>query len=204
MYQYIKGSVTEKDLQNKIIILEKDGIGYQIFTNLKTMNKLSLESEAKIFLKSIIKEEEMKLYGFADKASKEIYEILLSVSGVGPKAAMNILEALDIDDLISAVLNDKPKLISQAQGIGTKTAQRIALELNTKLNKFNQNYSKNDNTDTDSYSCEEEVMNILVNLGFDEITAHKRIKLAKESDITDECELLVRFCLQESENLVIA
>lgn len=204
MYQYIKGSVTEKDLQNKIIILEKDGIGYQIFTNLKTMNKLSLESEAKIFLKSIIKEEEMKLYGFADKASKEIYEILLSVSGVGPKAAMNILEALDIDDLISAVLNDKPKLISQAQGIGTKTAQRIALELNTKLNKFNQNYSKNDNTDTDSYSCEEEVMNILVNLGFDEITALKRIKLAKESDITDECELLVRFCLQESENLVIA
>ncbi|NQY80292.1 MAG: Holliday junction branch migration protein RuvA [Candidatus Caenarcaniphilales bacterium] len=202
MYQYIKGTIVEKDLQNKIIILEQAGIGYQIFTNLKTMNKLSLEAEAKVFLKSVIKEEEMKLFGFADKASKEIYEILLSVSGVGPKAAMNILEALDIDDLISAVLNDKPKLISQAQGIGTKTAQRIALELNTKLNKFNQNYNKNENTDSDSYSSEEEVMNILVNLGFDEITAHKRIKLAKESGITDECELLVRFCLQENENLV--
>ena len=181
MYQYIKGTVVEKDLQNKIFVIEQAGIGYLIQSNLKTLNKLSLESEAKVFLKSVIKEEEMKLYGFIDKASKEIYEILLSVSGVGPKAAMNILEALDIDDLISAVLNDKPKLISQAQGIGSKTAQRIALELNTKLHKYNQNHTSNEKDKSEDYSCEEEVMNILVNLGFDEITAHKRIKLAKES-----------------------
>lgn len=197
----MKGTVVEKDLQNKIIILEQAGIAYQIFSNLKTMNKISLESEAKIFLKSIIKEEEMKLYGFADKASKEIYEILLSVSGVGPKAAMSILEALDIDDLISAVLNDKPKLISQAQGIGTKTAQRIALELNTKLLKFNRNHSSPE-TNSESYSCEEEVTNILVNLGFDEITIHNRIKLAKESGIEDDSEILVRFCLQKNESLI--
>ena len=147
MYQYLKGLLVEKDLQNKSIVVEQGGWGYLIQTNLKTMNKFHLDSELKLYVKAIIKEEEMKLFGFADKASKEIYEILLSVSGVGPKAAMSILDALDIDDLISAVLNDKPKLISQAQGIGLKTAQRIALELNTKLNKFNSNYNSQSESD---------------------------------------------------------
>ena len=200
MYQYLKGKVIEKDLQNKFVVIEQNGFGYLIQTNLKTINRLEIGAESQIFLKGIIKEEEIKLFGFIDKASKEIYEILTSVSGVGPKAAMNILEALDIDDLISAVLNDKPKLISQAQGIGLKTAQRIVLELNTKLNKFNQNYSKlDDSRSNQGFACESEVMNILVNLGFDEITSYKSLKNAQEAGITDDSELLVRFCLQNQE-----
>jgi Holliday junction DNA helicase RuvA len=196
MYQYLKGVLVEKDLIHKTLVIEQGGIAYLIQTNLRTMNNLEVNSNVKVFLKAIIKEEEIKLFGFADKANKEMYEHLQSVSGVGPKSAMNILDALDIQDIISAVLNDKPKLLSAAQGIGLKTAQRIVLELNTKLHKFNIHHQVQTETKEGAYKCIDEVTGILVNLGFSEIEAYNKIRAAKASHIEDSSELVVRFCLQ--------
>ena len=198
MYQYLKGILVEKDLIHKTLVVEQNSIGYLIQSNLRTMNNLEVNSNVKIFLKAIIKEEEIKLFGFADKANKEMYEHLQSVSGVGPKSAMNILDALDIQDIISAVINDKPKLLSAAQGIGLKTAQRIVLELNTKLHKFNTHHQVYTNVEEGAYKCMEEVTGILLNLGFNEIEAYNKIKEAKVSGVEDSSELLVRFCLQSS------
>jgi len=198
MYQYIKGTLVEKDIINKAIAVEQSGLAYLIYTNLRTMNYLELNSPVKIFLKTIIKDEEIKLFGFIDKANKEMYEHLQSVSGVGPKSAMSILDTLDIQDIISAVINDKPKLLSSAPGIGLKTAQRIVLELNTKLHKFNTNnqIQLNIEGNTSFFACADEVNGILINLGFSEIEAFNKIKTAKESGIEDCSELVLRHCLQ--------
>jgi len=197
MYQYLKGLLVEKDLVNKQLVIELNGIGFLIQSNLRALNSFELNSQIKIYTKALIKEEEIKLFGFIDKASKEIYEHLQSVSGVGPKSAMSILDTLDIQDILSAVLSDKPKILSTAPGIGLKTAQRIVLELNTKLHKFSTSHALNPSTNAEAtYKSAEEVTNILINLGFSEIEAFNKLKAAKADGIEDSSEILLRYCLQ--------
>lgn len=197
MYQYLKGVLVEKDLVNKQLVIEQNGIGFLVQSNLKALNSFELNSEIKIYIKALIKEEEMKLFGFIDKANKEMYEHLQSVSGVGPKSAMSILDTLDIQDILSAVLSDKPKILSSAPGIGLKTAQRIVLELNTKLHKFSSSHALSATSSAEPvYKCAEEVTNILINLGFSEIEAFNKLKAAKVEGLEDSSELLLRYCLQ--------
>jgi Holliday junction DNA helicase RuvA len=195
MLHYLIGKLIEKNLDNKYLILELNRIAYVIFSNLKTLNRLSINSEVKVYVKQVIKEDEIKLYGFMDKASKEIYELLVSVSGVGPKAAMNILDVLSPDEIVAAVIKDKAKLISSAPGVGLKTAQKLIIELKNKLSKFNsQSHHEEIHSD---YKCMDEVSNILNNLGFNNIEVDKALSLAQEQGIADDSELLVRFCIKK-------
>ena len=132
MYAYIKGELTE--IHTDHIVLEAGGIGYQIFIPGQTLQSLPpLGEEMKVYTYLSIREDAMILYGFLTKDDLEMFKLLITVSGIGPKGGLAVLSTLSSDDLRFAVLSGDSKAISKAPGIGSKTAQRVIIDLKDKL-----------------------------------------------------------------------
>lgn len=132
MIAYIKGELIE--VGEDYVILESGNIGYRIFISAQTASELPAPgAELKIHTYFNVREDAMQLYGFLTKDDLAVFKLLLNVNGIGPKAALGVLSGLSADDLRFAVLSDDVKTISKAPGIGTKTAQKIILELRDKL-----------------------------------------------------------------------
>ena len=134
MYAYIKGELAETNPDH--IVIETGGIGYQVFISGQTFEYLpAVGEEIKVYTYLYLREDAMILYGFLTKDDLELFKLLISVSGIGPKGGLAILSALSADDLRFAVLSGDSKAISKAPGVGAKTAQRVILELKDKLAK---------------------------------------------------------------------
>ncbi len=132
MYAYIKGELAEINTDH--IVIEAGGIGYQVFISLQTFDYLpSVGENLKIYTYLYLREDAMILYGFLTKDDLELFKLLISVSGIGPKGGLAILSTLEADDLRFAILSGDAKAISKAPGVGGKTAQRVILELKDKL-----------------------------------------------------------------------
>lgn len=132
MYAYIRGELTEVNIDH--IVLETGGIGYQIFIPGQTFEYLpSVGEELKVYTYLYLREDAMILYGFLTKDDLELFKLLISVSGIGPKGGLAILSTLDADDLRFAILSGDAKAIAKAPGVGGKTAQRVILELKDKM-----------------------------------------------------------------------
>lgn len=132
MYAYIKGELAE--INRDHIVVEAGGIGYQVFISLQTFDYLpSVGEDLKIYTYLYLREDAMILYGFLTKDDLELFKLLISVSGIGPKGGLAILSTLEADDLRFAILSGDAKAISKAPGVGGKTAQRVILELKDKL-----------------------------------------------------------------------
>ncbi len=131
MFYYLKGTVAE--IGQNSLVLDVSGIGFFINTSLKTLSSVKASSPATLYISESIGESNFDLYGFADLQEKRFFELLISVSGVGPKAAISLLSSLNTDTLVMAIVNDDAKALTSAPGIGKKIAQRIILELRDKL-----------------------------------------------------------------------
>ena len=134
MISYIKGTVEFKSAD--FAVVECGGIGYKVNMPLSQLNIMpGMGSEVKVFTYMYIREDILDLYGFMTEEALHTFELLISVNGVGPKAANAILSAMEPDSLAAAISGGDFKSISKAQGIGPKTAQRIVLELKDKIGK---------------------------------------------------------------------
>ncbi len=134
MYAYIKGRLEAKG--NDYIVIEADGVGYRINTSLSTIEAAGQTgNEFKAFTHLYVREDIMCLYGFATQEELGMFELLLTVSGVGPKAALALLSAVSPSKFGLAVITDDTKTLTRAQGVGAKLAQRIILELKDKIKK---------------------------------------------------------------------
>ncbi len=134
MFAYIKGTVEVKN--NDSIIVEAGGIGYRIFTALTTINNLGQNgTTVKIYTHYYVREDIAALYGFGTMEELSMFEMLLAVSGVGPKAAISLISTLSPSRFALAVVSQDTKSLTKAQGIGMKMAQRIILELKDKISK---------------------------------------------------------------------
>ena len=132
MYAYIKGELAEKNIDS--IVVEAAGVGYLIYIPTQYFDMLPDEGEnVKIYTYLCVREDAMILYGFLSKDDLEIFKLLITVSGIGPKGGLAILSTLPADDLRFAILSGDSKAISKAPGIGAKTAQRVILDLKDKL-----------------------------------------------------------------------
>ncbi len=132
MYSYIKGRLTE--LEADALVVEANGVGYRIYTAGQTFGYLPpVGEEIKVYTYLHIREDAMLLYGFLTKDDLRVFQLLLGISGIGPKGALSVLSVMTTDDLRFAVLADDAKAIAKAPGVGAKTAQRIILELRDKL-----------------------------------------------------------------------
>lgn len=127
----LRGRVTAKE--NGYAILETGGVGFKIFITEKTARDLLLGSEAGVFTHLQVKEDALDLYGFVNPEELRFFELLISVSGVGPKSALAILEVGTLKELCAAIEQGRPDLLTRASGIGRKTAERIIVELRGKV-----------------------------------------------------------------------
>lgn len=134
MFAYIKGTLEARS--NDSIIVEAGGIGYRIFTALSTINSVGqLSSSVKIYTHYYVREDIAALYGFHTQEELGLFDMLISVSGVGPKAAISMISTLSPSRFALAVVAQDAKSLSKAPGIGPKMAQRIILELKDKISK---------------------------------------------------------------------
>ena len=131
MLYYLIGTVSE--IGQNSIILEVGGIGFQVNTSLQTISDVKTGSQVKLYISESIGENNYDLYGFSEQREKRFFELLISISGVGPKAAISVLSVMNTDELVHAVMTDDIKALTAAPGIGQKIAQRILLELRDKL-----------------------------------------------------------------------
>ena len=131
MLYYLIGTVSK--IGQSSIILEVGGIGFQVNTSLQTISDVKTGSQVKLYISESIGENNYDLYGFSEQREKRFFELLVSISGVGPKAAISVLSVMNTDELVHAVMTDDIKALTAAPGIGKKIAQRILLELRDKL-----------------------------------------------------------------------
>ncbi len=133
MYYYIKGTLAL--LAGDTAVIDAGGIGYRLTVTQNTFAALAskLGKEAQLFTYLAVRDDAMELYGFASEDEKLFFTKLLSVSGIGPKAAVSVLSAFTPNQLVSAVQAGDAKMISRANGIGLKTAQKVIIELKGKL-----------------------------------------------------------------------
>ncbi len=133
MFDYLRGPVGR--LAPGLAVIECAGVGYACRTTSRTVSALRPGEEAKLYTHLNVREDAMELYGFASEQERSCFQLLLSVSGVGPKAALSILSATGPEGLATAILTGNEKALTVANGIGKKIAQRILLELKDKLAK---------------------------------------------------------------------
>lgn len=137
MFHHISGVVT--DLEPNLAVIECAGVGFEINTTAHTVSRLKTGDKATLYIFENIREDAFDLYGFFDKREKNCFEMLIGVSGVGPKAAVSILSSATPEALAMAVISGDEKALTVAPGIGKKIAQRILLELKDKMSKETQN-----------------------------------------------------------------
>ena len=131
MISYVKGTVAY--IGNDCIVVDNNGIGYNIQVSLSSASAVVMEKEVKIYTYMNVKENELSLFGFLTKEELNMFNLLIGVNGVGPKSAVAMLGALSPSQLALAIATEDIKALSVGQGIGKKIAQRIALELKDKV-----------------------------------------------------------------------
>lgn len=132
MYEYMKGRYI--GINKDYVIIENNGIGYKIFTSGATMAEMpKVSEEVQLYLEQIVREDFIGLYGFKDREELEMFKLLISISGVGAKAALSLLSISRINNLKYAIIMEDDKHLCRAPGIGKKTAGRIILELKDKI-----------------------------------------------------------------------
>ena len=130
----LKGIVQE--LSPTYVVVEVNGVGYYVGISLQTSQKLSLGKETFLFTQQIIREDAHLLFGFYTKEEKEMFNLLISVNGVGAVSALILLSSLDLRDIAQAILNKNSALLQKVKGVGAKTAERIIVDLRDKVEKF--------------------------------------------------------------------
>lgn len=162
MIAHLLGTITEK--ADNSVIIDVHGVGYEVALTAPDAEQLHLDDQAKIYTYHAIRENSEELYGFSTLAAKRLFELLLSVNGVGPKAAINILSLGPPESVRNAIANTDSAFIAKAAGVGKKSAERVIVDLRDKVglpSKIGQATS-----DFLAPNTEDEALDALIALGF--------------------------------------
>jgi len=166
MFHYIKGQITAKF--DGGVVIEASGIGYEIFVPDNSTAYLAKEGDLlMLYTAMIVREDDVSVYGFSEKESLQLFRKLMTVSGVGAKAALSVLSCMPLSDLKKAIVFEDAKSLTLANGIGKKTAERIILELKDKLGNIGNLSDALQSADKIMASDEKtEAVNALLALGY--------------------------------------
>lgn len=189
MIGQLNGKLVEKNPTE--LIIECGGVGYEVKISLNTFSALGSDESIKVFTKLVVREDAHILYGFASKEEREMFNHLVSVSGIGPNTAMIMLSSLVPDEIAHAIQSEDVRTIQSIKGIGAKTAQRVIIDLKDKMlkmvfsseNIFNQN-------NTNRFDA----LIALVSLGFDKKAAEKAIDKIATGE--ESVEILIKEALK--------
>jgi holliday junction DNA helicase RuvA len=168
MYEYIRGKVIEVNPAQ--VVIEVSGIAYLIHISLNTYSILAKSSEAILFVHQVVREDAHLLFGFRDKKEREIFRLLISVSGIGANTARLILSSLSPSEIEKAIISADVRTLQNIKGIGQKTAQRLIVDLGSKFGKLT---GTSEIFNLKSNTVREESLSALVNLGFSKLAAEK-------------------------------
>ena len=194
MIDYIKGTIIE--LSPAELILENNGIGYSTLISLQTYQVLQDKKEAKVYIFHYLREDMEEFYGFATKDERELFELLISVSGIGVASARMMLSSLSAEEIRQAILSEDVARIKSIKGIGVKSAQRLIIELNDKVVKG----EGSDSTELFGGSARNEIVEeasrALVMLGFAKPAVNKAVQAILKANPNAKVEQIIKSALQ--------
>ncbi|MBB79097.1 MAG: Holliday junction branch migration protein RuvA [Crocinitomicaceae bacterium] len=189
MIGQLKGRLIEKNPTD--LVIDCGGVGYEVKISLNTFTSLGSEENIRIYTKLVVREDAQILFGFADIVEREMFNHLVSVSGIGPNTAMLMLSSLLPEEIALAIQSEDVITIQGIKGIGGKTAQRVIVDLKDKMTKMafsNENIFNSNNTN------QFDALNALVSLGFDKKSADKAINKIGSGE--DSVEQLIKKALK--------
>lgn len=197
MIEYIKGKIEE--LTPMQAVVEAGGIGYQLFISLNTYSAIQGKTEAKLYVYEAIREDAHLLYGFKAKSEREIFLLLISVSGIGCQTARMILSAFSPAELSGIIQSEDLRSLKSIKGIGPKAAQRIIVELKDKVLSVDSSQQATSTATVDqSYpkTTVDEAVAALTMLGFPPAPTHKVVVQIVKADTTLPVEMVVKQALK--------
>jgi Holliday junction DNA helicase RuvA len=189
MIAQLNGRLIEKNPTQ--LIVECGGVGYSVKISLNTFGAIGTEENVRVYTKLIVREDAQLLYGFADTTEREMFNHLISVSGIGPNTAMIMLSSLIPEEIAAAIQNEDVTTIQGIKGIGAKTAQRVIVDLKDKMLKMvfsGENIFNTGNTN------QFDALTALVSLGFDKKAAEKAIDRVNSGE--ESVEQLIKEALK--------
>lgn len=196
MIEYIKGEITE--LTPAMAVVECNGIGYGLNISLNTYSAFNGKKEGKLYIYEVIREDAHLLYGFADKEERNLFLMLISVSGVGPNFARTILSSMSPAELVNAIATKNEAMLTAVKGIGAKTAQRILVDLKNKV-KLSDEKTADSNMPSSSLNTgviAEEAVAALVMLGFQKALSQKAVISILKTTPTLTVEQVIKAALR--------
>jgi Holliday junction DNA helicase RuvA len=193
MFEYIKGPIA--DLTPTYVVIDSAGIGYYVNISLQTYSSLEGKKEARMYLHQVIREDAHLFFGFASKEERELFRLLISVSGVGANTARVILSSMSSTEIQKVIMQADINALKQIKGIGLKTAQRIVVDLKDKVSGKDlgsaQLFATINNT------TRQEALSALVMLGFNKSAVEKVLDQLLRVDNTNSVEGLIKLALKQ-------
>ncbi|MDZ7726517.1 MAG: Holliday junction branch migration protein RuvA [Candidatus Campbellbacteria bacterium] len=178
MIRSIRGGVIS--VNDKEVVVESGGIGYRVFISSHTFSSIAEKESVSLWTHLAVRENSLDLYGFADSEELDFFELLLNISGIGPKSAMGILNIASLNELRQAIHENDPAYLTKVSGIGKKNAQKIVLELKGKIGEAEA-------TPNGSHKEEAEAIEALTTLGYSTQAAREILREVPK-DITETSE----------------
>lgn len=191
MFEYIKGAVA--DLKPSYLVVEANSVGYFVHISLHTYTEIQGKETIKIYLHQVVREDAHLLYGFSTESERELFRMLISVSGIGSNTAIMMFSSLSPDEVRNAILNENINLLKSIKGIGIKTAQRVIIDLKDKVGKTpasEQIISSTDNT------LRNEALSALIMLGFAKKPAEKELDKILTANPKQSVESVIKQALK--------
>lgn len=198
MIAFLTGTILEKT--PSALIVEVNGVGYQIFIPLNTFYRLpEVKESVSLHIHTHVREDALQLYGFLSPLEKELFLLLLGISGVGPKVALGILSGMELTELVQALRDGNVDRLRAIPGVGPKTAGRLVLELREKVNALSPaGLQPPTSTGSESDKTKEDALSALVNLGYHRTEAKRIVdKIAEETADSESVEGLIKKALKK-------
>ncbi len=178
MIAKIKGKI--EYIKDSYVVVDVNGIGYKVFATPYVLGKIAGQGEVNLFTYTYVREDILALYGFLSLNELEMFELLISISGIGPKAAIGILSVADVKTIHTAILNEDSSVLTRVSGVGKKTAERVILELKNKVAEL-PGFEK------DQVMADSDALEALTGMGYSQTEAREALKLVS-ADIQDVAE----------------
>lgn len=168
MIAKLKGKI--EYIRDSYIVVDVNGVGYKVFSTAYVLGKVAGKEDVNFFIHTYVREDILALYGFLTLEDLEMFELLISISGIGPKAAMGILTIADVKTIRTAILNEDPSVLTKVSGVGKKTAERVILELRNKISGLSEG-EKND------VMADSDALEALTSMGYSVSESREALKM---------------------------